>query len=224
MSLFNFQHRLIFPSHLEKAKKLWCGRYETNPTISFHNFPSFGFPFSDEFVGKAEPLLAGEGRDEMWIFSWEWHKKRINLSSDLKTFILISFLCHYLKWKIFHFGSLEDFATFSTEAKMRETRARTKWNKKQTQKKNCSISVQFWDRRMKKPSWLYRDLATAIVPQSLFFPWMKSVEKQQRNDRRNTDVNVSLKSRNLKSLNIAKVHGRFVLLHSLFCAAVNTNL
>lgn len=74
------------------------------------------------------------------------HKKRINLSSDLKTFILILFLSHYLKWKIFHFVSfafcLSD--TFFTH--------RTKWLRIRTNenKNNRTISIADGDCKMTK--------------------------------------------------------------------------
>lgn len=100
---------------------------------------------------------------------WNDTKKRINLSSDLKTFILILFLRHYLKWKIFHFLSFFGcFVIFVSTAK-KQARLRRRPGRENKSKLFHFNSAQLGDREMKKTSRFYRDLATAIAPQSLFF-------------------------------------------------------
>lgn len=94
------------------------------------------------------------------------HKKRINLSSDLKTFILILFLRHYLKWKIFHFL----FRCFVISVRLRQPSQARPRRRSIAKKANCSVPIQHEHRGMKKKtSWFYRDLTTTIAPKSLLF-------------------------------------------------------
>lgn len=113
----NHFHLLRSPRIKKKKKALEImmrGVHNINPTISFHNSLFFGFPFSDEFVGKERLVLVGRV-----VMIFEVLMEGMTQKEDLSVIRLKDFYpnfirCHYLKWKIFHFGSLEDFfAAFS---------------------------------------------------------------------------------------------------------------
>lgn len=122
------------------------------------------------------------------------HKKRINLSSDLKTFILILFLRHYLKWKIFHFL----FRCFVISVRLHQPSQARPRRRSIAKKANCSIPIQHEHRGMKKKtSWFYRDLTTTIAPKSLLFCFFcrgvcVTKSKQRKT---NPDVNVTLRAK-----------------------------
>lgn len=138
--------------------------------------------------------MSGEG--------WEKrHKKRINLSSDLKTFILILSHRHYLKWRIFHFVSLARplylFSFLSIVEVKIEKKAKARMRTKiKIIKKSKIVPFPFGCGSKTRHDFI------AIQRQQLFHKVYFHAKKHERssNERRNADVNVALmpRKRNFK--------------------------